>query len=173
MAKAPKRVCWDACVWIALIQDEKIREDGRVVEDRGVMCRGVIEQAKRGKIEIVSSALALAEVCKNRDIKDGDPERLAAFFENDYVLIANLDRMYGEHARKLMMSGHFGLKPQDACHLATAALTPAVSELHTFDRGLLNLDLKVERADKALLRVCKPDSDLGDDPPLLGAMKRE
>lgn len=35
MADSPKRVSWDACTWIALIQQEKIRdENGNVVEDR-------------------------------------------------------------------------------------------------------------------------------------------
>lgn len=91
MAKTIKRVCWDACTWIALIQDEKIRgSSGQVTEDRGAMCRAVIEQAKRGKIEIVTSALSLAEVCKNRDIKDTDASKIAAFFEHEFVLLSNL-----------------------------------------------------------------------------------
>jgi hypothetical protein len=28
MATSPRRVCWDACTWIALIQEEKIIEGG-------------------------------------------------------------------------------------------------------------------------------------------------
>jgi hypothetical protein len=71
MASFPKRVYWDACTWIALIQKEKIRDDktGRLVEDREQMCRDVIEAAKKGKIEIVSSTLCLAEVCKHPDLR--------------------------------------------------------------------------------------------------------
>lgn len=174
MAKSPKRVCWDACTWIALIQNEKIRDDtGRVIEDRGSMCRAVVEQAKRGNIEIVTSALSLAEVCKNRDIKDSDTDKIRAYFENDYVLLVALDRTVGEKARELMMSGIFGLKPADACHLATAAIAPGVVELHTFDGKLLDQDLEIERSDKAMLKICRPNPDLGLEPPLLGAMKRD
>ena len=174
MAKSAKRVCWDACAWIALIQDEEIRDEktGQLIENRGAMCRAVIELAKKGKIEIVTSALSLAEVCKNRNIKDDDPSKIAAFFEHEFVLLSNLDRTVGERARVLMMSGLSGLKPADACHLATAAVAPNVSELHTFDGDLLNLDLKIEKADKAMLRICRPDASVGVEPPLLGAMRR-
>lgn len=137
------------------------------------MCRSVIDQAKKGKIEIVTSALSLAEVCKNRDVKDGDPSKVASFFEHDYVLIASLDRVAGEKARELMMSGIFGLKPQDACHLAAAVISPNVVELHTFDKKLLDLDLKLERADRSMLKICKPDPSLGgNEPPLLQEMKK-
>ena len=82
--------------------------------------------------------------------------------------LAFLDR---ERARELMMAGHFGLKPQDACHLATAAMTQNVSELHTFDRKLLDLSMKIEHADHTMLKICKPDPGSGPEPPLLGAMK--
>jgi len=134
MAKAPRRVCWDACAWIALIQREKLRDsDGRVTEDRDLLCRTVIEEAKRGKIEIVTSALCLVEVCKGPDLKNDDPQKIADFFENDYVLLVNIDKIVGERARELMMAGFSKLKPPDACHLATAAVAPNVTELHTFD----------------------------------------
>lgn len=167
------RVCWDACAWIALIQDEKIRgPGGQLTEDRGAMCRAVIDLAKKGKIEIVTSALSLAEVCKNRDIKDADTSKISAFFEHEFVLLSNLDRTVGERARTLMMAGLPGLKPADACHLATAAVAPNVAEMHTFDTDLLALDSKIEKADKAMLRICKPDASVGAEPPLLGAMRR-
>lgn len=172
MAKPEKRVCWDACAWIALIQNEQIRdEQGKLAEDRGQMARAVFEAAKRGRIEIVTSGLSLAEVCKKREIKDADPSRLKDVFEHEFIVVAPLDFQVGEKARELMMAGHFGLKPQDACHLATAAIIPNVTELHTFDGKLLDLDLKIAKADHSPLRICKPHLDTGAEPPLIRAMQ--
>lgn len=64
MASPLKRVYWDACAWIAVIQKEKILKNG-VVEDREMMGKTVIEAAKKNKLEILTSAFCLAEVCKN------------------------------------------------------------------------------------------------------------
>ena len=165
MATAPDRICWDACSWIAFIREEKIVEDGI---DRFTRCKSVLEQAKKGKIEVVTSALCLVEVCKNKDLKDFDPEKLADFFENDYIMLVGLDKVVGELARKFMMSGLPGLKPPDACHLATAAMVPGVRELHSFDQGLLDLSNKVNKVDGTPLKICFPDVG-GPPPPLLRA----
>ena len=66
MATSLKRVYWDSCAWIALIQREKIRNDkGIVTEDRDTMCRTVWTAAAKDKTtEIVTSALSFVEVCK-------------------------------------------------------------------------------------------------------------
>jgi predicted nucleic acid-binding protein len=165
-----KRVAWDACVWIALIQQERIRDDaGKIAEDRYAMCRDVIKAAEAGKIEIVTSALCYAEVCKNRGVVDKDEDKIAAFFENDYVLPVSLDRAVGETARHLMMSGLTKLKPADACHLATA-LIANVDEFHTFDEKLLGLDGKIDKPNGTKLKICEPDPG-GSPAPLLEAMK--
>jgi hypothetical protein len=47
MANSPRRVYWDACTWIALIQREKIAVGG---SDRDTLCRAVIAEAKKNKI---------------------------------------------------------------------------------------------------------------------------
>jgi len=55
MATSLKRVYWDACAWIALIQKEKIRDKrGVIIEDRETMCKAVIAAAKASKCEIVT-----------------------------------------------------------------------------------------------------------------------
>src|SRR5262245_22469601 len=103
---ANKRVSWDACVWIALVRQERIRDNaGNVIEDRYAMCRNVIKVAEADQIEIVTSALCYAEVCKNNDVLDANEDKIATFFEHDYVLPVALDRAVGERARNLMMSG--------------------------------------------------------------------
>lgn len=171
MASSPRRVYWDACVWIAVIVREKIAAG---TSDRDTLCRAVLAEAIKGKIEILTSTLSLVEVCKSSEIRTGSDDQLAAFFENDYILLMNLDRSVGEYARALMMKGHSGLKPPDAVHLASAVLGSA-SEFHTFDGdgnkpGLLRLDQKIDRLDGGKLRICLPD--IGDTPPpLLDKMK--
>jgi predicted nucleic acid-binding protein len=165
----PRRIYWDACVWIALIQQEQIRDaNGKLVEDRYGMCRNVINAAVRGQIEIATSTLSFAEVCKNRDVMDKAEDKIAAFFEVDYVLAINLDRAVGERARGLMMGDFPKLKPPDACHLASASVANA-EEMHTFDDKLLALDGKIDKLDGTKLKICHPDPG-GKPAPLLDEM---
>ena len=165
-----KRIYWDACSWIALIQKERILDDkGALIEDRYTMCRSVISAAEKSAIEIVTSTLSLAEVCKSPAVKATEPSKIAEYFEVDYILLVNLDRAVGELARTLMGRGYSKLKPADACHLASAAIANAI-ELHTFDEKLLALDGLIDKSDKTRLRICRPDAG-GSPAPLLEAMK--
>lgn len=154
MAASLKQVAWDACAWIALIQREDTLSDGIV---RYTRCRSVLDHAANGKIEIVCSALCIAEVCKNKDVLDADESKIAAYFEHDYLLVVALGREIAERARNLMMSGIPGLKPQDACHLATALEAPKVLELHTFDTKLLKQNGKLFKSDGSPLTIRFPD----------------
>jgi predicted nucleic acid-binding protein len=166
---ASRRVYWDACAWIALIQQEKIRDDkGQIIEDRYSMCRSVIEVAEKGQIEIATSTLSLAEVNKNPAGTKTGEDKIAAFFERDYVLLVNLDTAVGERARELMQAGFAGLKPADACHLASA-ITASVEEFHTFDTRLLNLNGLITKLDGTKLATRKPDPG-GPPMPLLDAL---
>ena len=166
MAASPKCVYWDACAWIALIQDEKIPLATGGSEHRGALCRAVVDQGGKNKVEIFTSAFCLIEVCKTREIKSGyDTDKLAEFFENDYIVVVNIDRHTGEHGRALMLAGYSKLKPADASHLA-AALVSNVDEMHTFDVRLLALDGKLDKLDGTKLKICKP-SEGGPALPLL------
>ena len=150
-----------------MIQKEVIRDEkGIVIENREMMCRAVIELAKKGtSLEIVTSALSLVEVSRpSPDAKTSAADNLSAFFENDYVILANLDRFSGERGRELMRAGFSKLKPPDAAHVATAAVSN-VDEMHTFDDKILAMDGQVERADGTKLKICKPD--VGPPLPLL------
>ena len=157
MAISPKRIAWDACSWIAHIQKEKILgpDSKAVVEDRGAMCRPVLNAAERGILEIVVSALSLVEVlCKNREAGIDD-QKVRDYFDNDYILLVSVDKQVGDRARQLMLEGHAKLKPPDAIHIATAAIANA-EELHTFDDRLLALDGKVDKLDGTRLVIKKP-----------------
>lgn len=146
-----------------MFQREKIRVDGVIEEDREKLCRTVIAQAELGKIEIVTSCLSYAEVCRDRNRSRSEKDKIAAYFEHDYILPMPVDRQVGEEARELMLSDFPGLKPLDAIHIASAAVAN-VREMHTFDEKLLNLHEKVARKDGILLKIVKPNVPLPPAP---------
>lgn len=153
MAKT-RRYGWDACTWIAAIIEEKVEGKGGKIEDRGRLCRHVLDLASKKKVEIATSGLSLAEVCREEQIKKEDGDTLSDFFRNEYILIVPVDRYVGTVGRQLMQSS-FGLKPADAVHLATAVVAD-VAEFHTFDRKLLRLDQQIEMPSGGRLTICKP-----------------
>jgi predicted nucleic acid-binding protein len=157
MATSPSRVAWDSCTWIAHIQRERILgPDGKtVIEDRGAMCRPVLDAAERGVIEIVVSAIALVEVLARNRTSGFDDQQVRDFFDNDYILLVNVDKQLGDFARRLMLAGHPGLKPPDAVHPATACAAN-VDAFHTFDDRLLALDGLIDRLDGTRLVFKKP-----------------
>jgi hypothetical protein len=106
MATSPSRVAWDSCTWIAHIQGERILgPDGKtVIEDRGATCRPVLDAAERGVIEIVVSAIALVEVLARNRSSGIDDQRVRDFFDNDYILLVNVDKQLGDFARRLMLA---------------------------------------------------------------------
>jgi predicted nucleic acid-binding protein len=166
MANSPRRIYSESSAWIALIQKEQIPDGKGGIEDRYGMCRNVIEAAKKGQIEIVTSFFTQTEVFK----PGADSGKLEAFFENDYILRTNVDKFVSEKAQSIMGSRFGkGLKPPDATHLASAIVSNA-EEMHTFDTDLLKLDGKIAKTDGTFLKICKPDAG-GSPAPLLDAMK--
>ncbi|MGA8380751.1 MAG: type II toxin-antitoxin system VapC family toxin [Stellaceae bacterium] len=173
MATSPKRVGWDSCTWIAYIQRERIfATDGKtLVEDRGAMCRPVLDAAERGVLEIAVSAISLVEVLSRNRGAGIDDQKVRDFFDNEYILIVNVDKQIGDRARLLMLSGHSGLKPIDAVHLATACVAN-VCEFHTFDQRLLTLDGKLDKLDGTRLAIKKPGVPAAPAP-LLEGLERQ
>jgi len=155
MAK-PLRVYWDACTWIAYINQEKaVENNGGQIENRFSMCLEILNQANDGKVEIVTSAFTLAEVCKNSEVKSSPLDNLPSFFEKSYILIVPVDLAIGRQAQIMQTSGLVNLKPPDAIHLASAQRA-SVAELHSFDGKILNLDGKIVSADGKPMKICKP-----------------
>lgn len=150
------RVYWDACTWIAYIAQEKSVDIGDgITENRFAMCVDILKRAQAGKLEIVTSAFTLAEVCKSPEVKDSPLDNLPAFFERSYILTVPVDMAIGRRAQNMQASGLVNLKPPDAVHLASAQRA-SVSELHTFDIKILKLDDAIARADGQPMKICKP-----------------
>ncbi len=159
MARLPW-VYWDACTWIAYINQEKAvkLKDGSV-ENRFAKCLEVLDRANNKKLEIVTSAFTLAEVCKNPEVRESPLDYLPGFFERSYIVTVPVDMSIGRRAQHMQASGLVSLKPADSIHLASA-IRAKVSEFHTFDGGILKLDGVIPGADGKPIKICKPSEGL-------------
>lgn len=164
MASPKKNVYWDTCTWLGLIN----QEPGKV--DR---CRYVIDEARKGNIQIWTSAFTLAEVFKKNCAAgvpaEGIPAAMDVEFEDyisqDFVTLVQVDFDIGVQARRLLREQPKLKKPADAVHLATAVLNN-IDELHTFDAdNLIPLSGAVTRQDQVPLIVCFPQEPPPPPPP--------
>lgn len=153
---APKKIYWDSCVWLALINEEV----GRVER-----CKYVISEARKGNVQIWTSTLTLAEVFRRKcsetwvelpESKDSDFEN---YLEQEFFVVAQLDVDLGVLSRRLLRQHSELKKPPDGIHLATAAFHN-VDEMHTFDdENLTPLSGKINRSDGVALVICHPPED--------------
>jgi predicted nucleic acid-binding protein len=131
---APLRY-WDSNAFLGWLKNEP---------DKASECETVLAAAEAGKIQIVTSALTLTEVIKmkgkTRITKDQE-ETIKAFFENEYIVVRDVDRFIAETARDLIWT-HAALSPKDAIHIATAVRLK-LSVLDTFDGPLIKLSGKI------------------------------
>ncbi|MFL5297368.1 MAG: type II toxin-antitoxin system VapC family toxin [Phenylobacterium sp.] len=154
MARTPT-VYWDSCVWIGLINQEP---------DKYPRVLGVLNRARAGKVQIITSTFTLAEVVKRKcsgvtvEMSDTEDDPFAELLQQEFVTIVNADWDASVMARSLyrQFNGDGLKKPQDALHLATAVIEN-VDEMHTFDGSdLLKLNGKVKRSDGMTLSIQKP-----------------
>ncbi len=137
---------WDSTCFIAWFSKE---------EDRVDDCQSVIQAALDGKVQIVTSALTLAEVVQrptDHPLPSGLEETINGFFENEFVIVRNVDRYIGAFARHLLWS-YQHLKYKDAIHVATAIQTPDLHCLDSFDDDMLKLN---DKLGSPVLRICTP-----------------
>ena len=146
-----KRVYWDACAWLGLLNGE----DGKARE------LGVVwQKAKIGDVEILTSAFCIAEVYKVKcesgqtGLSSANDTMIDNLFDQNWVVVAQVDLAIARLA-KFLLRTHVKLKkPSDGIHLATAIHWNA-DQLHTWDKSDL-LGLVCNRADGEPLEICKP-----------------
>lgn len=148
-----RRVYWDSCVFLGLINSE----DGKHAD-----CAAVWAEAEKGETQIITSFFTFAEVFKAKaegKVKPLDEEEeahVAAFLASEHILPVPVDRRTAELARRLMRRHEECKKPSDGIHLASAILMNVV-EMHTYDGSdLLVLSSKVARSDGEMLMICTP-----------------
>ena len=109
----PRRL-WDSSVVIGYLAGYP-----EMAEDCGL----IIEQAERGELEILVSAMATIEVAYLEGSGDEDSElKIREFFSRDYIIPVSIDVRVASIARGLVRRYRIApkLKPPDAAHLATA-----------------------------------------------------
>jgi len=144
---------WDSACFLAWLQEEK----GRVDE-----CRGVIRAAEKGNVQLVTSALTLAEVLwlkGNPRIPADRSELVEDFFRQEYIKVRAVDRFTSERARRLVWD--HGIKPKDAIHVATA-IHAKIPLLETFDDDLEKFSGKLGNPP---LRIARPHAEGQDNLP--------
>jgi predicted nucleic acid-binding protein len=153
LIKQKKKIYWDACVWIAIANQEIGKAE---------RCQVILDHARQREFDIWTSSLTLAEVFKKKcdgtvvfleDSKDLDFE---SFIAQDFLIEAQVDHDIGVLARRLLRQFPALKKPNDAIHLATAVMFN-IDEFHTYDgENLLSLNGEVQRADGVALIICQP-----------------
>lgn len=126
---------WDSTVFFAWLADQ---------HDAQEQCARIIRRAEEGEIEIVTSALAIAEVLWLPDKPPPDPKNrgeIRRFFQHDYIIPVEIDRRTALRAQDLVWD-YDEVKPKDALHLASA-LVAEVPVFDTFDEPLQKLDGKI------------------------------
>lgn len=168
MPDAP-RLYWDACAWIAYIQQEMPGPTSTFTEPRYEKCRETLQRAERGEIEIATSAFTLAEVCKRHLDPTSPGAHLPSFFDKPYILLIPVDKQVGLQAQSLQLAG-LGVKPPDAVHIASA-LVWSIPIFQTFDVRLLALNGLLTMTDGNMLQIMRPTDEV-PKPGLLQAMER-
>ena len=129
----PLRRLWDSCVIIDYLAGrEEVKE----------ACSMIIEQAERGEIEIVVSAMATIEVAYLAGFDDQvAEERIRELFGRSYVVPVAIDMRVASLARDIVRRYRTvaKVKPPDAAHLATA-LQWQIPIVETTDPHLLRLN---------------------------------
>lgn len=153
MANSPRRLYWDSCTFLGLIN----QEPGKVSD-----CTAVWKEAEEGDALIYTSFFTFAEVFKvkceqsAKPLSEEEDKKIEALFRQKWIRPIIVDERIGVLARRLMRTHTECKKPSDGIHLATA-LVLNVDQMNTFDGSdLLILDGKVNRADGQPLKICRP-----------------
>lgn len=128
------RVYWDSDCFLGWLLEDAGKTDS---------CEEVLIDDQDGRLQIVTSALTIAEVLALRFQPKIPVDRRTAvegFFKNEFIIVRTVTRRTAENARELVWT--HGIAPKDALHVATA-LEAKLPMLHTFDGGLLNKTEKV------------------------------
>jgi predicted nucleic acid-binding protein len=154
LADPPKRVYWDSCAWIGLINNEP---------QKMTPLRAIWDGAERGQYRIYTSTFSYLEVIDGHTpMGQAYPPqesdlKIFEMFEQPYVMRIQVDTEVAKSARQLKRQHHPTLASRaDAIHLASALHCNA-EELHTWDHShLLPFNEKCHRIDGKPLVICKP-----------------
>lgn len=118
----------DACVFLAWLKDEQGRAD---------VIASLFDDATKGNIKILTSALAIAEVLNIQGFKSPIPKEqrdaVRMLFANEWIIPKGVSRRIAEIAQELVWE--YGVKPKDGIHVATA-MVYGIPILYSYDDNL-------------------------------------
>ncbi len=155
-----KKVYWDACAWLGLLNGETEKSHALEIVWNG---------AEKGDIQIWTSTFCIAEVFKVKCEKDWtklspeNDDKINNMFNQPFVELVQVDLEIAQLAKKLLRTHETLKKPSDAIHLATAVAWD-LEQFHTYDGcDLLKLDGEITTDNGNQIIICKPDKINGDD----------
>ena len=129
----PKVLYWDACVFLSLIEAD---------ESRIGVIESVLDELDKGKVQIYTSVISIAEVAFAKQEKDGRKlskvieQKIDALWETGSPFqLVDVYRSVVDDARTLVrqaLQQSLPLKPPDAIHFATAKRLK-VAHFQTYD----------------------------------------
>lgn len=155
-----KKVYWDACAWLGLLNGETEKSQALEVVWKG---------AEKGDIQIWTSAFCIAEVfrvkCENdwSKLSPENDDKINNMFNQSFVQLVQVDLEIAQLAKKLLRTHQTLKKPSDAIHLATSVVWD-LDQFHTYDHSdLLRLDGQIATINGTYISICRPDKLNGDD----------
>lgn len=119
----------ESSVFIAFIKGEQDQGPNHDQDAKQIL-DSIIDAAKAGVFPIITSALTIAEVFKNKKnppLTDQQNEDLRPYFREAYLQIVEIDREVGDRANELCRTlpadataGFKMMRPNDAIHIAAA-----------------------------------------------------
>lgn len=148
------RYCWDSCVFIAWIKNEKppVRKPG---EMEGLA--SIVSEVERGEGIIVASSLVFSEVYEakltspQKALFDQVLKRPSIYIQSADIRVCKLAAEIRDYYAKKRSRK---LKVPDAIHLATAQISGS-HDFHTFDEELIVLNEDIATPP---LKICKPSA---------------
>jgi len=140
---------WDSDCFLGYLNEE---------EDKVDLCQAVLDDAEKGKILIVTSALTITEVLwlkDGRKIVKEKSEKIRKFFQNAYIVVENVTRNIALIAQDVVWD--YSVEPKDSIHVATA-VQRKIPLINSFDKGLISLSGKIGNP---LIKIEKPSAEQG------------
>ncbi|OYX67702.1 MAG: hypothetical protein B7Y95_22535 [Rhizobiales bacterium 32-66-11] len=165
MAKA-KRVYWDSCAWLGLLNKEGGRK--RPLENIYNGGRGGLYELWTSTYSLVEAYRYEHEAGKPKPWSTENLDLIKAFFNQPFIKLLPVDMEIADIARKLVRETPKLSKRPDAVHLASA-IRWSLDEMHTYDGSdLLHLSGKFVTKAGTPIKICVPDE--ASDGPLFAVL---
>lgn len=150
-----RRLYWDACAWLGLINEEPSKR--RELEM-------IYDAARRGNCELWTSTWSVvecfredAETHAEKPLPEARHARIRAFFNQPFIKKIPVDAKIADRAAELLRATKGLRKKGDAVHLASA-LWWSADALHTYDHAdLLHLSHTLLDRSGRPLPICTPN----------------